>query len=125
MKTAKNSILAFLILILGACSGSDAYQGMWKATNEAGEHLDIEFGENDLFITQESKTEQYQYSQNSINISNGVKTYGITLSDGRSFQIQFPIKGDESKGAMLDSNGRAVFIINRDDYIGYKEVYGL
>lgn len=125
MKKTKRVLIAAFLLLLIACSGSDTYRGLWKATNAEGKQLDILFDEKELRISQEEQTETYQYTQNSINISNGIKTYGIQLNDGRVFQIQFPIPDDDSKAAMLDANGSPVFIISRDEYLGYKEVYGL
>lgn len=125
MKKAKIIFITLTILILGGCSGSDTYRGNWKATNEEGVQLDIVFGENDFSITENGKTENFEYSQNSVSIENSVETYGIKLDDGRSFQIHFPIGNDESKGAILDANGRPLYIISRTEYIGYKDVYGL
>ena len=117
--------IALITLILGGCSGSDTYRGNWKATNEEGTQLDIVFGAKHFTITENGQTKKYEYKQNSISIENSVETYGIKLSDGRSFQIHFPIAEDESKGAILDANGRPLYIISRTAYIGYKDVYGL
>lgn len=125
MKKTKFILIALITLILAGCSGSDTYRGDWKATNEQGKHLDILFGENDFSITENGTTEKFEYSQNSVSIDNSVETYGIKLDDGRSFQIHFPIGNDESKGAILDANGRPLYIISRTAYIGYKDVYGL
>jgi hypothetical protein len=125
MKKTKLFLLTVMTVILGACAGSDTYRGSWKATNEQGEKLDIEFGENDFSITENGETKTFEYTQNSVNISNSVETYGIKLGDGRSIQIHFPIGNDESKGAILDANGRPLYIISRNDYIHYKDVYGL
>ena len=79
----------------------------------------------DFSLTENSKTKEYKYTQNSINTSNSVETYGIKLDDGRSFQIHFPIADDETKGAILDANGYPQYIISRDNYLGYQDVYGL
>ena len=125
MKKTKIILVAIVSLILGGCSGSDTYRGNWKATNEEGAQLDIVFGENDFSITENGKTENFEYSQNSVSTKNSIETYGITLDDGRSFQIHFPIGNDESKGAILDANSRPLYIISRSAYIGYKDVYGL
>ena len=125
MKITKLILIALITIVLGACAGSDTYRGEWKATNEQGEHLDITFDEKEFSITENGETETFGYSQNQVNISNSVETYGIKLSDGRSFKIHFPIADDESKGAILDANDRPVFIISRKDYIGYEDVYGL
>lgn len=125
MKKTKIIFVTLITLIFGGCSGSDTYRGNWKATNEEGARLDIVFGENDFSITEKGKTENFEYSQNSVSIENSVETYGIKLDDGRLFQIHFPIGNDESKGAILNANGRPLYIISRTEYIGYKDVYGL
>ena len=125
MKKSTILLFALITIILGACSGSNTYRGKWKATNETGTHSIIVFSENDLSFTENGQTEKFGYSQNSVNITNSVETYGIQLKDGRAFQIHFPISDDESKGAILDAKGRPVYIISRTDYIGYEDVYGL
>jgi hypothetical protein len=125
MKKTKLILIALTAILLGACSGSDTYRGNWKATEENGSHLDIVFDENDFSRTEDGKTEKFEYSQYSVNIENSVETYGIKLEDGRSFQIHFPIGNDETKGAILDGNGRVLYIISRTGYIDYKDVYGL
>lgn len=125
MKNTTLILISIIVLILGACSGSDTYRGKWKATNEEGAKADIVFDENHFLITEDGNTEKYEYTQNSVSIQNSVETYGIVLDDGRSFQIHFPIGNDESKGAILDANGRPLFMISRNDYISYQDVYGL
>jgi len=125
MKRPRILLIILITILIGGCSGSDTYRGNWFAVDENGSHIEIVFGENDFSITENGKTEHFEYTQNSVNISNSVETYGINLTDGRRFQIHFPIAHDESKGAILDANGRPQYIISRDDYIGYKDVYGL
>ena len=125
MKLTKFILITVFSILLAACSGSDTYCGDWKATNANGEQLNITFGERNFSISSNGKTEKFEYSQNSINISNSVETYGISLSDGRTFQIHFPIGNDESKGAILDANGSPLFIISRTAYLEYNDVYGL
>ena len=125
MKKTKLILIAVIAVILGACSGSDTYRGNWKATNDKGAHVDIVFGENEFSITENGKTKKFEYTQNSVNTENSVETYGIKLDDGRSFKIHFPNGDDESKGTILDANGRPLYIISRNGYVGYKDVYGL
>lgn len=125
MKKINFILIALITLILVGCSGSDTYRGDWKATNAEGKHFDIVFDENDFSITEDGKTEKFEYSQNAVNIENSVETYGIKLDDGRSFQIHFPIGNDESKGAILDANSSPLYIISRTAYISYNDVYGL
>lgn len=125
MKKTTITFLGFITILLAACSGSDTYRGEWKATNEQGTPIEITFGENEFSITQEEKTQKFQYTQNSVDIKNSVETYGIKLNDGRAFKIHFPIANDESKGAILDTNGAPLYIISRTDFIGYNDVYGM
>lgn len=125
MKKATAILIALITIIFTACSGSDTYRGNWKATNDKGIQVDIVFGENDFSITKNGTTEKFEYTQNSVNIENSVETYGIKLDDGRTFQVHFPIADDESKGAILDANDQPLYIISRNAYIGYDDVYGL
>lgn len=119
MKNISISIIAFFTFIIVGCSGSDTYRGNWKATSEDGTQSDLVFGENDLSVTVNGETKHFEYTQNS------VETYGVKLGDGRVIQIHFPIANDESKGAILDANGRPIYIISRDAYLGYEDVYGI
>ncbi len=121
----RNVFLIVIVLIFASCSGSDVYRGNWKATNEDGNKLEITFSENDLTINENGESKKFEYSQNSINITNSVETYGIQLDDGKSFQIHFPIPDDESKGAILDASGRPLFIISRNEYLNYEDVFGI
>ena len=125
MKRTKLIVAFLAVVVLTACSGSETYRGLWKATDNNGEQVDIVFGENDFTITKEKDVKKYEYSQNKVNISNGVELYGINLDNGKTLQIHFPIADDESKGAILDMNGRPVYIISRNNYPSYNDVYGL
>ena len=125
MKKSTLILIALLTTILISCSGSDVYRGKWKATNKSGEKFEIVFKEKEFAITNNGETKSFEYKQMSINIENSVETYGIKLEDGRSLHIQFPIGSTETKGAILDANKRPVYIIDRNNYIGYKDVYGL
>lgn len=125
MKNISIYIIVLFALIIVGCSGSDTYRGNWKATSEDGTQSDLVFGENDLSVTVNGETKHFEYTQNSVNIKNSVETYGVKLGDGRVIQIHFPIANDESKGAILDANGRPIYIISRDAYLGYEDVYGM
>jgi len=109
-----------------SCSGSDTYRGDWKATDMSGEHYQINFEAKKFSITDPlgEKTE-FGYTQNSVNISNSVETYGIKVDDGRSYEINFPIANDESRGTMADGNGYIIYTICRDKYIEYDELFSL
>lgn len=126
MKNANYLLILFIAFIFMSCSGSDTYRGKWKAMDESGSNYEIEFdAKNFKFTPEGGETKDYQYTQNSVNISNGVETYGIKLEDGRAFQINFPIADDESKGAILDANGKVLYTIGREDYVQYDELYDL
>lgn len=125
MKNTRLILIVLITMTLGACSGSDTYRGNWNATNVNEEQLEIVFGENVFSINENGETNKFEYTQVSINIENAVETYGIKLDDGRSFQIHFPISNDESKGAILDANGRPIYIISRNGYLVYDDIYGL
>jgi hypothetical protein len=114
-----------LLLILGSCTGSSTYQGVWKATDLEDGQFEIRFEAKSLVIfNAEGDSTQTEYHQNSVNISNEVETYGIKLNDGRSYQITFPF-ADESTGFINDMNGNLLYTINRNDYVRYEDVVKL
>lgn len=117
--------LSLCTILLASCSGSDTYRGDWKATDPDGTHYDIHFDAENFSITMEGERKEFVYSQNQINISNGVETYGITLDDGRTCQIHFPIASDESVGVMYDGAGQLIFTISRHEYLTYEDAFGL
>lgn len=126
MKKINFTLLGILAIILVACSGSDVYRGAWKATDSTGAKYDLTFDAKNFTVTDSAGTvEKFTYTQNSVNITNGVSTYGIQLGDGRGFQITFPIPSKPSVGLMKDENGVPVFAIGRDEYIAYEELYNL
>lgn len=117
--------LLFLLLLVG-CSGSDTYAGLWKATNNQGENFDITFTEKSFNVKSEnSETTSFNYSQNAVKISNGVKSYGIKLDDGRAYQIVFPIVNNTNVGIISLETGEPLYTISRDKYITYDEIYKL
>lgn len=116
-------VLAFTLL--SSCSGSDTYQGKWKAMNAKGEKFDIIFSPDTLTVKENTgKTFKFSYSQNSIKTDNGKETYGIILEDGRGLHVFFPME-DESIGMINDENSQPVFTISRKKYITYEEIYKL
>ena len=126
MKKINLTFLGILAIILVACSGSDVYRGSWKAMDSNGSKFELLFDAKNFSVIDTAGTvELFNYTQNSVNISNGVSTYGIQLSDGRAFQITFPIPSKPSVGLMKDGNGVPVFTIGRDDYVEYEELYKL
>jgi hypothetical protein len=126
MRKTLNFLLALVVISLCSCSGSDTYRGLWKAINERGEKFEINFDAKSFTVkdsTGEIKT--YKYKQHSVSIQNSVETYGIQVSDGSNYLINFPIANDETKGAIQDATGRPIYIIGRLNYIKYEDVYGL
>ncbi len=126
MKNYINASLLTLALFLISCSGSDVYQGKWKATDTDGNKLDIDFKPKSFTIKDTTgKVVNYEYTQNSVKIENSVKTYGIQLNDGRTFDLFFPIANDASKAIMTIGNNVPIYTISRTSYIKYKDLYKL
>ncbi|HYG14726.1 MAG TPA: hypothetical protein VEC12_03165 [Bacteroidia bacterium] len=121
-----NLLLAVLLVILASCSGSDTYQGKWKATDAAGNKFEIDFAPKSVTIKgSKGDSTLYEYTQNSINIENSVETYGINLDDGRTYSIHFPIADDESKGVIMGPSGNLIYTIDRKKFTMYEGIYKL
>jgi len=120
-------LIPFLFLIiLFSCSGSDKYQGKWKATDSKSNKFEIIFSPKSFSVKDSAgKSTDYSYSQNSYKYENSVETYGIVLEDGRGYQISFPKKSDESIGLIKDENGAPLYTISRRGYLDYEDVYKL
>ncbi len=117
-------LLLPLVILLSGCSGSDAYQGDWKATNPKGKKFQMNFEPKSFTVERnDSIIATFSYSQNSISIENGVTTYGIKLNNGRQYNITFPISGDKTKGVITMENEQPIYIISRTSYLDYKDVY--
>jgi hypothetical protein len=126
MRKAINFLLALVLISLYSCSGSDTYRGLWKALDERGDKFEINFDAKSFTVKDSTgKIETYQYKQNSVSIKNSIETYGIQVSDGKSYQINFPLADDETKGVIKDAAGRPLYIIGRSRYVQYDEIYGL
>jgi len=125
-----NRILFFfaslIVIMLTACSGSTTYRGAWRATDPNGQKFELFFDAKSFTIKDAAGgTKQYEYTQNAISIENSVKTYGIQLADGRSYQIIFPNSGNETVALFKDGNGVPIYTISRSEYLKYDEVYKL
>jgi hypothetical protein len=119
------SLFVLFLFALYSCEGSDSYQGKWKALDSNGAKFEITFSLTNFSIKDSiGKSNNYQYTQNSIKSENSIETYGILLKDGRGYQIYFP-KKDESVGLILDENGKQMFTISRKNYVTYEEIYKL
>lgn len=122
MKLKTHLTLIMLSILLLSCSGSDTYQGQWKAIDNEGNKIEINFEPKTMTFNTDK---EYKYTQNQVNIKNGVTTYGINLSDGRSYSIRFPLKNDDSKAVILDENENIMYVMGRLDYITQEELYRL
>lgn len=126
MRNLTNFFLGLVLISLYSCSGSDTYRGLWKAIDERGEKFDITFDAKSFTVKDSTgKIDSYTYKQNSVSIKNSIETYGIQVSDGKSYQINFPVADDETKGVIKDASGRPLYIIGRSRYVEYDEIYGL
>jgi hypothetical protein len=126
MKSFTLFFIGVLLLFITACSGSDVYRGNWKAMDPQGNKFNIDFQENSFTIKDSAGVStKFEYTQNSVNINNGVETYGIQLNDGRAYSLNFPIADDESKGTISDGNGYISYTISRKDFQNYDELFKL
>ncbi|RZL32497.1 MAG: hypothetical protein EOO96_13935 [Pedobacter sp.] len=126
MKNFSYIFFALIATFFVACSGSDTYQGEWKATNNQGSKYTLNFSPKELSIKDSTgKSVKYGYTQNSIKISNGIKNYGINLKDGRKYTITFPISKDETKAYLSGGNGKTVYTLSRNSYISQDDLYQL
>jgi hypothetical protein len=126
MKKLTPIFLFTVITVFAACSGSTVYQGPWKAMDKQGNKLDVVFSPHSFLVKDSTgAVDSFKYNQNSVNIDNSVRTYGIQLKDGRHYQIKFPIANNESMGLVNDENGQPLFTICRDKYLSYDELYRL
>lgn len=126
MRTLINLILSLVLVSLFSCSGSDTYRGSWKAINAKGEKFEINFDAKSFTVKDSAgQVKTYKYKQNSVSIQNSVETYGIQVSDGRGYQINFPIAKDESRGVIKDGSGIPIYLIGRTEYLKYEDIYGL
>jgi len=101
------------------------YRGAWKALDNQGEQFDLVFDEKNFkvkhIISGESK--DFSYTQNSIKINNGVKTYGIKLNDGKKYLIHFPMSSTENKAVILTDNGGIVYTLGRGEFVTQQDIY--
>ena len=126
MRKLVNYLLGLTIVFLNSCSGSDTYRGLWKATDSKGEKFQITFDAKSFSIIDSTgKKSNYEYTQNSVSIENSVETYGIKLSDGRGYFINFPIADDETKGVIKDEGSSPLYTISRNEFIRYEDIYKL
>ena len=125
MKWYSTPILIFIVILTG-CSGSEVYQGTWKATDSVGNKFEIDFEPKSFTVKDANgKVKTYSYTQNSVTYRNGQKTYGIRLGDGRIFKIHFPLTDDTGKGAIMTQTDNPLYTICRTEYIAYNDLYNL
>lgn len=126
MKRTLSAALLLFTFILAGCEGSDVYQGTWKALDKEGNKIEIMFSPTEMSIENGDKqAEKWGYTQNSVNINNGVRNYGIKVDNGKTYSIIFPIANDTEKGAVADQNGNILYIIGKKKYYTYDDIYGL
>ncbi len=118
-------LLLLLPLVFVSCSGSDTFQGKWKALDKEGNKFEISFSPSVISIMDSvGTTKKYKYTQTGIQYENSVYTYTLKLEDGRGYQLYFPTK-DESVGLIRDENGQQMFTIGRKDFVAYDDIYQL
>ena len=123
MKNTYVSILMLFAMVMVACSGSETYRGSWKGMKPNGEKVTIDFTANVMTITDSTKsTKTFDYTQNSVSISGSIETYGITVKDGRVYQIYFPVANDESIGLIKDADGNNMYTISRNNYVTNEDI---
>lgn len=126
MRKTTNLLLGLICVLLYSCSGSDTYRGLWKAVDSKGEKLEITFDAKSFSIKDSTgNASNFEYTQNAVSIENSVETYGIKLSDGRGYFINFPLADDESKGIIKDAEGNLLYTIGRGEYLKYEDIYKL
>jgi len=119
-------IFLFALISLTSCSGSDAYLGEWKGTDTNGDKYTLLFKPKNFTINRANGDSlNFGYTQNSVEIKNSVRTYGIKLSDGRVYYMFFPIANDGTKCLMTIENGKPVYALSRTSYLSQDEIYKL
>ena len=125
----KNVIILGLFAIttiLTSCEGSDVYRGEWKAVNVEGLKSEITFTEDQMTLSnKDGDSGTWEYSQNSVSIENGTRSYGIKLENGLNYRITFPIKDNVERGAISDQNDRIIYLIGRNGHYSYEDVFGI
>lgn len=114
------------VLAIMGCSGSKTYRGTWKATDADGKKVEITFDAKSFTVKDSAgQITTYDYKQNSVQVKNSIKSYGIVLSDGRNYTIYFPYSNDDSIALIIDGQGNTIYIISRNDYKEFDEAYKL
>ncbi|MCX6209205.1 MAG: hypothetical protein NTZ59_06770 [Bacteroidetes bacterium] len=123
MKKLSTILLGFAMFFLASCSGSETYRGAWKAMDKEGEKFELVFKSKSFSVKDSlGVVKQLNYKQTRITIENGIKTYGITLKDGRSYEINFPKANDESIGLIKDENGTPIYTICRKEFTKFEDI---
>lgn len=126
MKYFITSLTLIFSILFAACSGSDTYRGAWKAKDAEGRKFEILFDAKNFSVRDSSgQLKSYPYSQNSVSISNSIKTYGIQLEDGRVYSIHFPMADNDSLAVIKDDNNHIFYTIGRERYVSYEDIYTL
>ncbi|PZP49318.1 MAG: hypothetical protein DI598_08195 [Pseudopedobacter saltans] len=122
MRKYYSVLLIVIVFVLFGCSGSDVYRGNWKALTLNGEKAELTFEPKKLTIRDSANTRTIEYTQNSVEIKNAVKSYGINLKDSRRYKLYFPNAKDLNVGVITDENGNIIYTIGRKDFVSFEDI---
>lgn len=115
-------ILGGILLFLFSCSASDAYSGEWFALGNDANKVKISFIEKKMILEEEGKAfEEYNFTQNSVGINNGIKYYGLRVEDIGNINIIFPSKKNKEYALIIvpaqnEITGNSIFTMQRNKY---------
>lgn len=128
MRFSTAAVLSVLVsaLMLGACSGSEAYRGEWKATAADGSKAEITFSEKSFTVKAENGGQTvYEYTQNQYQYQNGRTNYGINIKNGASLQIVFPFQNNTERAAIVAPDDSILYTLGRNAYIPTEQFWQL
>ncbi|WP_025125307.1 hypothetical protein [Myroides odoratimimus] len=116
-----------LCTLLISCSGSDTYQGEWKATDENNKHFTITFEKRKYTITSEDgQVSTHNYIEFEHHTINSIETYGIRMiEEGKELYIHFPIKNNNVIAFIQTKGKQVLYTLSRDAYLTTSDVYKL
>ncbi|SHM57513.1 hypothetical protein [Myroides odoratimimus] len=108
-----------LCTLLSSCSGSDTYQGEWKATDENNKHFTITFEKRKYTITSEDgQVSTHNYTEFEHHTINSIETYGIRMiEEGKELYIHFPIKNNNVIAFIQTKGKQVLYTLSRDAYL--------
>lgn len=115
-------VIACIMMVLSACSGSKKIQGEWQVQDGEGKNSKIIIREKELEID----GQKFDYVQNATGFENGVSYCGIK-QNGKAYSIIFPDK-DKDIAVMIIPNstdeylqGNMIYAMNRKIQPNFKE----